>query len=46
MTSQIDRINKLKLLLSKQRDYITAEVLASLMNTSTKTVYRLVKKNK
>ncbi|STP30758.1 transcriptional regulator ManR [Enterococcus durans] len=44
MTSQIDRINKLKLLLSKQRDYITAEVLASLMNTSTKTVYRLVKK--
>lgn len=44
MTSQLDRTNKLKLLLSKQHDYVTAEVLASLMNTSTKTVYRLVKK--
>ncbi|MDB1652172.1 PRD domain-containing protein [Enterococcus durans] len=44
MTSQLDRTNKLKLLLSKQHDYVTAEELASLMNTSTKTVYRLVKK--
>ncbi|WP_195514416.1 BglG family transcription antiterminator [Enterococcus sp. 1001283B150225_161107_E12] len=44
MTSQMDRGNKLTLLLSKQRDYITAEVLAELMSTSTKTVYRLVKK--
>lgn len=44
MTSQIDRMNKLKLLLSKQRDYITAEELACLIETSTKTVYRLVKK--
>lgn len=44
MTSQLDRTNKLKLLLSKQHDYVTAEELASLMNTSIKTVYRLVKK--
>lgn len=44
MTSQIDRENKLKLLLSKQRDYMTSEELASLLNISTKTVYRLIKK--
>lgn len=37
MTSQMDRGNKLTLLLSKQRDYVTAEVLAELMSTSTKT---------
>lgn len=44
MTSQNDRINRLKLLLSKQRDYMTAIELAELMETSTKTIYRLVKK--
>ncbi len=44
MTSQNDRENKLKLLLSKQRDYMTSEDLAKSMNISTKTVYRLIKK--
>lgn len=44
MTSQNDRENKLKLLLSKQRDHMTSEELANLMQLSTKTVYRLIKK--
>ncbi|EPH98363.1 PRD domain protein [Enterococcus faecalis 13-SD-W-01] len=44
MTSQNNRENKLKLLLSKQRDYMTSEDLAKSMNISTKTVYRLIKK--
>jgi activator of the mannose operon (transcriptional antiterminator) len=44
MTSHNDRENKLKLLLSKQRDYMTSEELAKSMNISTKTVYRLIKK--
>ncbi|EOH88796.1 HTH domain-containing protein [Enterococcus villorum] len=44
MTSQINRENKLILLLSKQKDYMTSEELAYLLDTSTKTVYRLIKK--
>ncbi len=44
MTSQRDRITKLKLLLSKQKDYITAEEIAESMDVSAKTVYRLVKR--
>lgn len=44
MTSQMNRENKLILLLSKQKDYITSEELACLLDTSTKTVYRLIKK--
>lgn len=40
----MDRENKLMLLLLKQRDYVTAEVLAELMSISAKTVYRLIKK--
>lgn len=46
MTSQMNRENKLVLLLSKQNHYMTSEELADLLDTSTKTVYRLVKKNK
>ena len=46
MTSQMNRENKLVLLLSKQNYYMTSEELADLLDTSTKTVYRLVKKNK
>lgn len=46
MTSQINRENKLILLLSKQKDYMTSEKLAYLLDTSTKTVYRLIKKMK
>ncbi len=44
MTSQMNRENKLVLLLSKQNHYMTSEELADLLDTSTKTVYRLVKK--
>lgn len=44
MTSQMNRENKLVLLLSKQNYYMTSEELADLLDTSTKTVYRLVKK--
>ncbi|MCI1903734.1 MAG: PRD domain-containing protein [Enterococcaceae bacterium] len=44
MNRQKDREDKLKLLLSKQRNFMTSEKLAELMKTSTKTVYRLVKK--
>ena len=43
MTSQMNRENKLVLLLSKQNHYMTSEELADLLDTSTKTVYRLVK---
>lgn len=44
MTSQMNRENKLILLLSKQKDYMTSEELAILLETSTKTIYRLIKK--
>lgn len=44
MTSSMNRENKLLLLLSKQNQYMTSEELANLLDTSTKTVYRLVKK--
>lgn len=42
MTSQMNRENKLILLLSKQKDYMTSEELAILLETSTKTIYRLI----
>ena len=44
MLSQKDRKNKLKFLLSKQIDYITAEEIAESMDVSAKTIYRLVKR--
>ena len=44
MTSQMNRENKLILLLSKQKNYMTSEELAILLETSTKTIYRLIKK--
>jgi activator of the mannose operon (transcriptional antiterminator) len=44
MSSKKEREQKLLFLLSKNRDYMTAEALADLLATSPKTIYRLIKK--
>lgn len=44
MTAKENREQQLLLLLAKQQEYITADILASRIGTSQKTVYRLVKK--
>lgn len=44
MVLQNEREDKLKLILSKEKGYINSKDIATLMNTSTKTIYRLIKK--
>lgn len=44
MTNQNGKANKLTLILLQKGGYISSENLAQLMNISTKTIYRLVKK--
>lgn len=44
MSSKKDREQRLLLFLSKNQEYVTSEELAEVLDTSQKTVYRLVKK--
>lgn len=44
MTKKNNREQRLLLTLSKKQDYVTAEELAEQLQTSTKTIYRLIKK--
>lgn len=44
MVLQNEREDKLKLILSKEKGYINSKDIATLMKTSTKTIYRLIKK--